>query len=210
MCSNYQPISKSRSGWVLEHFKIELPGEDYKSHIFHGGFGPFLFNLENNLHCEIGQFGLEPRWAEFIKDFHKFSYNSTEEHITERKTFKQAWKERRFCIILADTFLEPRYEHEGAKPVWTKIKRADGQPVAIAGIWERYAQKRDGQIKNSFSMVTQNCDSHPFLNLFHKPGKEKRTIVVLENHEMHDWLTASHERARELIKLTDVGLLVAD
>ncbi|MGP1715740.1 MAG: SOS response-associated peptidase family protein [Methylophilus sp.] len=210
MCSNYQPLSKNNAGWVKENFNLELPGEEYKNHIFHGGVGPIVFLDDDKTRCELAQFGLEPHWAEDKKRFFESTYNAKSETVATLSSFRSAWKARRYAIALAEAFYEPLYEYEGAKPVWARIKRTDGQPVAIGCIWESYTQVKTGLVKKSFSMLTQDCTDHPFLSLFHKPGKDKRTIVVLDNNEMQDWLTASNDRARELIKLTDVGYLEAE
>lgn len=210
MCSNYQPIKRERGPWVKSHFGLDLPSEEWKSHIFYGKPGPFVFKLDGELNCELGNFGLIPSWAANTKNYSQYTYNARDENLDKLKSFKAAWRELRLGICLAEAFVEPFYAYKGAKSVWKAIERADGQPIAIATIWERFADRSTGEIRSSFSMITQNCDEHPFLNQFHAPDKEKRSIVVIENESIHKWLNANHDEARDLIRLTEPGYLRAE
>jgi putative SOS response-associated peptidase YedK len=51
-------------------------------------------------------------------------------------------------------------------------------------------------------MITLNADKHTFMRQFHKPGDQKRSVVIVDNSNLNDWLTASHDQARQLIKLS--------
>jgi putative SOS response-associated peptidase YedK len=59
-------------------------------------------------------------------------------------------------------------------------------------------------------MLTVNADMHPLMSHFHKPNEEKRSVVVIEDGDLHKWLNASHDQARDLIKLSPDGYLDAD
>ena len=77
-------------------------------------------------------FGMVPHWAD-----HKLArqtYNARTETVASKPSFRSAWKRKQFCIIPTANFFEPNYET--GKPVRWRIERADGGPVAIAGIWE--------------------------------------------------------------------------
>lgn len=59
-------------------------------------------------------------------------------------------------------------------------------------------------------MLTVNADTHPFMSHFHQPDDEKRSVVVVENANLNNWLNAAHEEARDLLKLSPDGYLNAD
>jgi putative SOS response-associated peptidase YedK len=61
-------------------------------------------------------------------------------------------------------------------------------PLAIAGIWDWKAAGPDGLPLLSFSMLTINADGHPLMHRFHKPGEEKRMVVLLEPQQYQGWL----------------------
>jgi putative SOS response-associated peptidase YedK len=53
--------------------------------------------------------------------------------------------------------------------------------MAIASLWDRWTDPVTGKIVTSFTMLTVNADQHPVMKQFHKPGDEKRSVVVLNN-----------------------------
>lgn len=51
-------------------------------------------------------------------------------------------------------------------------------------------------------MLTTNADNHGFLNQFHKPGDEKRSLIIVAPERYTDWLKCqTHESIRELLHL---------
>lgn len=86
-------------------------------------------------------------------------------------------------------------------------ERADGKPMGIADIWER-GIKAEGRPSWSMSMLTINADGPPVMQRFHKPGDEKRSVVILPDDEWGDWLRAkSVETARGLLRPIEANLL---
>ena len=65
----------------------------------------------------------------------------------------------------------------------------------MAGIWDAWTDRATGEIVESFSMLTINADGHPVMGRFHKPGDEKRSLVVVPSAQWSDWLHASTEQA---------------
>ena len=83
------------------------------------------------------------------------------------------------------TFDHPNWETN--KNVWWTLRRADEQPWHLAGIWNAWTDPTTGEVLESYSMLTQNCDGLPFLSRFHKSEpdlppdmQDKRTAVPLE------------------------------
>ncbi|WP_313063646.1 SOS response-associated peptidase family protein [Paraburkholderia sp. LEh10] len=74
--------------------------------------------------------------------------------------------------------------------------RADS---AIAGLWRNWREV-DGAEMLSFTMLTVNSDEHPLMKRFHKPGDEKRSVVIVPPTEYADWLSCrSVDEARFLL-----------
>lgn len=208
MCSNFEPIKIHRVDWVKHHFNCDLPVGEWRGETYPTYSAPFIYMKENVVRCDLAQFGLVPHWATEKKKFGLKTYNARSETVHEKPSYRSAWRERRFGLILTERFYEPCYET--GKAVRTGIYRTNGEPTAIASIWERIIDKETGEVLMSFSMLTVNADNHPLMRRFHKPGDEKRSVVVIENQNFDEWLNASHEQARHLIRLSPIGYLTSD
>ena len=49
-------------------------------------------------------------------------------------------------------------------------------------------------------MLTINADAHRVMSQFHKPGDEKRSLVVVPEELREEWLEAKPERAKEFLQ----------
>jgi putative SOS response-associated peptidase YedK len=127
--------------------------------------------------------------------------------VAEKPSYRTAWRQRQFGLVLVDNFYEPSYE--SGKAVRWKIELASGDPFGIACLWDRWTDPASGELVVSFSMLTVNADEHPVMKQFHKPGDEKRTPVVIAP-ELHDaWLSADVAQATELMTWQHMPALVA-
>ena len=133
-----------------------------------------------------GQFGLLPHWAKDDK-FGRHTFNARSETATTLPSFRDAWRKGHRCIIPADAIYEPDWRSGKAVP--TRITRADGEPIGIAGLWSWWKSPA-GQAVHSFTMLTINADYHPLMQNFHKPADEKRMVVILQEEAYEDWLNA--------------------
>lgn len=169
---------------------------------------PFIYLDNGKPRCELAQFGLVPHWAADKKKFGLHTYNARSETVHEKPSYRSAWKERRFGLVLVESFYEPNWE--SGKAVRWRIKRSDSQPAALASIWERFVDRETGEIIFSFSMLTINADGHEVMKHFHKPEDEKRSVVVLNESEYQPWLNANHEQARAMLDMAPGGFLVSE
>ena len=94
------------------------------------------------------------------------------------------------------------------KAISTRISRADGHPMGIAGLWDAWKQI-DGTWLHSYTMLTINADSHDLMKSFHKPTDEKRMVVILPEAVYGDWLTATPEHSQEFLRPYPADRLVA-
>lgn len=205
MCNNFQPIKNHHADWVKKHFDCDLPTEQWREEAYPNYSAPFIYLENGKPRCDLAQFGLVPHWAKDKKKFGLRTYNARSETVQEKPTYRSAWRERRFGLILMESFYEPNWET--GKAVRWCITRTDGEPSAAASIWERIIDKETGEVIFSFSMLTINATGHEIMKHFHKSEDEKRSIVVLKNSEYISWLNADHNIARELLKLTPNNFL---
>lgn len=208
MCSNFQPIKNHHADWVKQHFNCDLPNSDWRPEAYPTYPAPFIYLDNGQPRCELAQFGLVPHWATDKKKFGLKTYNARSETVHEKPSYRSAWKERRFGLVLAESFYEPNWET--GKAVRWRIKRADSEPAAIASIWERFIDKDTGEIIFSFSMLTINATGHEIMKHFHKPEDEKRSVVVLNDNQYQPWLHANTDEAKSMLNLASSGFLVSE
>ena len=208
MCSNFQPIKIQHNDWVKEHFNCALPDSEWREEAYPTYPAPFIYLDEGKPRCELAQFGLVPHWATDKKKFGLKTYNARSETVQEKPSYRTSWKERRFGLVIMESFYEPNWE--SGKAVRWRVRRSDGQPVAVASIWERIIDKETGEIIFSFSMLTINATGHEVMKHFHKPEDEKRSIVVLKDNQYIPWLEAYNVEAKSFLKLAEKGFLVSE
>jgi putative SOS response-associated peptidase YedK len=208
MCSNFQPIKNHHSDWVKQQFSCDLPNSEWRAEAYPTYPAPFIYLENGQPRCELAQFGLVPHWATDKKKFGLKTYNARSETVHEKPSYRSAWKERRYGLVLAESFYEPNWET--GKAVRWRIKRADSEPSAIASIWERFIDKETGEIIFSFSMLTINATGHEVMKHFHKPEDEKRSVVVLNESQYQPWLHANQDEARSMLNLAQSGFLTSE
>lgn len=211
MCSHYDPVVNRILLETYFGVSDELP-LDLKPSLWPGYIGPFVRKHEFAdvgdeavpfRELQVGSFGLIPHWAKDTK-IARQTYNARSETAHEKPSFRDSWRRARHCIIPATGFFEPDWRSGKAVP--TRIVRADGKPIGIAGLW---TDKRmpGGEVLQSFTMLTVHADTHPFMRNFHKPGDEKRMIVILQDEDYDAWLTAPAEESRYFMRQYPADLL---
>lgn len=194
MCSNYFPtVSKER----LSVFDVQpVLALSSKRQVWKGYAAPMIRNGEDGRELLLGEFGLLPFWSKERKI--KYStFNARSETVETAASFKAPWMKRQRCIVPADWVVEPDWR--SGKSVPTAISRADGKPMGLAGLWDRWLDKTTGEIVHSFTMLTVNADAHGLMRNFHRPDDEKRMVVVLPEDRYGDWLSAPVPEARSLL-----------
>ena len=203
MCSHYQGI-KERERYI-RYFGVEPPGDLGKVDLWPGYVGAFI---RRHPHVDVGDeavpqrealtglFGLVPHWSQDTK-IAKHTFNARSETVATKPSFREAWKRSQHCIIPAEAFFEPDWRSGKAVP--TRIARADGEPLGIAGLWSTWKSPK-GEVIHSYTMLTINADEHPLMKLFHKPTDEKRMVVILQPERYQDWLEVSAEHSKEFMR----------
>ena len=80
--------------------------------------------------------------------------------------------------------------------------------MGIAGLWASN-RKATGEELLTFTMLTVNADDHELFKHFHKPGDEKRMVVILHEHQYDEWLTATPEKSKDFMRQYPAHLLMS-
>ncbi len=210
MCTNFTPTSNER--WTRETLGVSVSSLSYSTETFPGYLAPIVLADESGaVQAVTARFGLIPNWAkdgQTALQIGRKTYNARTETVAEKPSYRTAWRKRQFAIALLDAFFEPNWET--GKAVRWRIRRTDGQPMGVASIWDRWLDASTGELVTSFSMLTVNADGHPVMGRFHRPGDEKRSVVVLEPKQFGQWLGVDPEEACACIERPADGLLMAE
>ena len=130
----------------------------------------------NERHLDLLRWGLVAHWARDPKSIRQ-PINARAETAATAPMFRDAFAHRR-CIVPVDAFYEWQITGGARRP--HAIARADGTPMALAGLWEGW-RGPDGEVLRSFTVVTTAAS--PVLRALHE-----RMPVVLEPPDWPLWL----------------------
>ncbi len=140
--------------------------------------------------------GLIPSWVRDTQDavrIKKSTINARAETLLEKPSFRQAARSRH-CLVLADGFFE-HHESQGKKyPHFIQLK--NGEPFAIAGIWEQWTDRETGEMISTFSVIT--TEANPLLERIH--NTRKKMPVILPVQKEHEWLADGGENLKQLLR----------
>ena len=212
MCAHYDTPTSSR---LIEHFGLDDLPPGLKESLWPGYHGPFLRKHEfADVGDEavpfrellFGSFGLIPHWSKDATIARR-TYNARSETVHEKPSYRDSWKLARHCIIPAEAIFEPDWRT--GKAVATRITRADGKPMGIAGLWSAW-KAPTGDMIHSYTMLTINADDHSFMRQYHKPEDEKRMVVILNETDYDAWLQAPATDSRGFLRQFPADNLVAE
>ncbi len=134
------------------------------------------------------RWGLIPPWAADERIGLR-CVNARAETLCEKPAFREAVRLRR-CLIPADGLYEWQTTGPYAQP-WF-MQRPDGQPFALAGLWERWSRP-GGSVIESFAVVTVAA------NAAIAPLHDRMAALVEQGAE-RIWLRGSLEEALALLR----------
>jgi putative SOS response-associated peptidase YedK len=137
------------------------------------------------------RWGLIPWWSKDAKSGSRL-FNARGETVATRASFREAFRERRI-IVPADGFYEWRKTKTGSKQPHY-FSRADGQPLAFAGLAERWRDKnaaQDAPVIRSCTVITSPAGPD-------REGIHDRMPVILDPATFDVWLDPANEDVEEL------------
>lgn len=96
------------------------------------------------------RWGLIPHWADGPKIGNRM-FNARAETLASSPVFRDAFRRRR-CLVPVDSFFEWRREGTVRQPF--RIVRADGRPLALAGLWSGWRDPETEEVRRTFTIVT--------------------------------------------------------
>lgn len=165
---------------------------------------PIVRSSQDNQQLTISllHWGLIPSWAKDAK-IGNHTINARAETLAEKPSFRAAYKKRR-CLVIANGFYEWRSQQlgESSKQPF-HIHPKTEQPLAFAGLWERWIDPEDGREIESCSIIT-TVANQLMTNIHH------RMPVILEPENFHRWLGPTVIEASDLLRPCSDELLQAD
>jgi putative SOS response-associated peptidase YedK len=141
------------------------------------------------------RWGFVPHWYKTPTDG-PLLINARADTVAEKPAFRAAVRERR-CLIPADGFYE-WLRTDPKKPLPWYIHRADGAPLAFAGIWQDW--ERDGVRLTGCAIVTTGAGAT--MSAVHD-----REPVTVERADWPLWLGEAGKGAATLMRAAPEGTL---
>jgi len=133
------------------------------------------------------RWGLVPHWAKEAAIGNRL-INARAETAAEKPSFRDALKRRR-CLIPASGFFEWQ-KVEGGKQPWL-LRRADGGPLAFAGLWSRWRDRESGDELETCTILTTSPNRVA-------AAVHDRMPVILAEPARGVWLDPASDPARDL------------
>ncbi len=231
MCNLYKPAPGAIEQIVSNARTLfDVPGFDKDKVVAPFAPGVFVKPGVGGLVGVVGQWGLirhgQPTRIEYlhpktgrplpadapIKGKARSTNNARTEDIDKKVTFKKAWRTGQRCIIPVAWYQEPNWET--LKHIPWQLRRADGAPWALAGLWDEWADPSTGEMVPNYTMLTMNCTGHTLLGRLHRPDvdpktkqplpadqQDKRSVIQIDPADWDQWLYGTETEARVLLRL---------
>ncbi len=186
MCGRFVIHAKKQE--IIETFdidEVQIPAFEPKDNIPPGTHIPFIYQSVDKRVLGNALWGLIPSWSK-DKSFSGNTFNARSETVSEKPSFREAYKQRR-CLIPANAY----YEWEklsvngklaGKQPY--SIQRQDKALFAFAGLYEYWTDSQSDEKILSCSIVT--LEAYSKINHIHP-----RMPLILSGEHYQNWLDAT-------------------
>ena len=202
MCVNYLPPKREQ----FRYFDVEPPNDDWRDEVWQDYAAPIILVGGNGeRESKLATYGMVPKSRIPAKVKKYTTMNARSESVGWLRSYSQAWKAAQLCLVPMQWFYEPNWET--GKHIRWRIGMADGSPFAVAGLWKSWPEE-DGGVSHSFTQLTVNADEHEVMKRFHKPGDEKRSLIVIPYADYDAWLNCKDpELARSFMTVFPAELM---
>lgn len=125
------------------------------------------------------RWGLIPSWTQPGTRSTAPLINARGETLADKPSFRTAWQRGQRCAIPATGFYE--WEKSGKARLPWLFRRADDQPFAFAGLWDRWTDPHDATVIESCTIITTAPNSR--LARIHD-----RMPVLLDENTIIAWI----------------------
>lgn len=194
MCINFVALSRDV---LQQQFHFSIPDQwNWGSEAWPDSPVPVVVDLGHGPQPLLASYGFVPK--KHLPSGRYFSTtNARAETIGSLRTYRDAWHCAQLCLVPMLGFYEPNYE-SGKAERW-RIGLSSDAPFAVAGLYRSW--EKEGILSYSFTQITINADDHSLMRRMHKPGDEKRSLVIVPETEYELWLTCRNpEIARTFLR----------
>jgi putative SOS response-associated peptidase YedK len=182
-------------GQVLFH---HVSGFDHPKLVVFTGQEPFVPKLFT--------WGLVPSWVKDRDQAAKLwnqTLNARGETIFDKPAFRGSARNKR-CVVYLDGFYEHHHANKRTYPHFIRLK--DGEPFAVAGLWEEWVDRNTGEVLRTFAIVTSPANEL-MARIHNNPKLEEgpRMPLILPDELVDQWLRPvqdelDEQRIKELVK----------
>ncbi|WP_186262315.1 SOS response-associated peptidase [Burkholderia gladioli] len=200
MCTHYRAPNEPEE---LNQLRLPLLGplyerEPWQQEIYPDYLAPIVRAAGDGTDAVLANFGMIPK-AHQPPGKRYMTVNARSETVGEKPAYRAAWRAGQRCLIPAAWIYEPNWET--GKHIKYRIGLAGWRPFCIAGVWRAWREP-DGTESIAMAMLTVNADEHEVMKHMHRPGDEKRSVVILESEDHDEWLHAENvEVVRSMLNL---------
>ncbi len=149
-------------------------------------------------HLDVLRWGLIPRTAKDVKgDRTNRPINARAETVTRNSLFRDSFARRR-CLVPAGAFYEWRTTPDGKQPF--AVARADGAPLALAGLWSGWTSPETGEVIRSCAIITTAANAT--MRALHD-----RMPMIVEEADWPIWLGEGEGDPAALLRPAAEGVL---
>lgn len=188
MCGRYT-LSQSGEAIAAAFDLDEIPTVSPRYNIAPTQPVPVVRAAEGQREFTYLYWGLIPSWAKDPSIGARL-INARSETVTEKPSFRSAFKRRR-CLLIADGFYEWQRSPSGKQPYYFHL--VDRQPFGFAGLWEHW-ETGAGDVIDSCTILTTAANEvlHPV---------HERMPVLLSPQDYDLWLDPEEQQSDRLLPL---------
>lgn len=178
MCGRYE-IHNSPQMLMLYFLLAEEPTAYSNADVRPTNEAPIIRVRDGKRLALPARWGLIPSWAKDATIAQQ-TFNARAETLSEKPSFRSAFRRRR-CIVPMSAFFEWRAIAGQKKKEKLRFASPDGNPLAVAGLWERWDKMSNGRVVDTFTVITTaaNCLMAPI---------HDRMPAILARSDWDAWL----------------------
>mgnify|MGYP001393489573 CR=1 FL=1 len=164
--------------------KMHFNFDDFEDKLLVSDFSHSKLPIVKQVSIELGECGVVPSFiAEKNQeiDIQNKTLNTRADSIRERKSFRNAIVNQR-CVLVVDGFVEWRHTPERKIPYYIYPK--DETVFYLGCIYNSYANKETGEVKDTFSILTTKAN--PMMEFVH--NSKKRMPLIFGEDNIATWI----------------------